>query len=132
MGRGTPNLDLRLTATVECAADAAIMSLTRSRRAPSGPPASPARLDPADVTVVTAEHCLLCEDALAELGRRQDEVSLAVVPMDTPTGRELVARHRPVMFPLVLVDGAFLSSGRLPRRKLDKVLAARREAGTRH
>jgi hypothetical protein len=28
------------------------------------------------------------------------------------------------MFPLVLFDGLFLSSGRLPRRKLDKVLDA--------
>ena len=29
------------------------------------------------------------------------------------------------MFPLVLVDGAFFSVGRLPRRKLRKVLTAR-------
>jgi hypothetical protein len=107
------------------------MSLTRSRRAPSRPAASPGRREPVDVTVVTAQHCLLCEDALEELGRRHGEISLGVFPMDTPTGQELVRRHRPVMFPLVLVDGAFLSSGRLPRRKLDKVLAARRQAGAR-
>jgi hypothetical protein len=79
----------------------------------------------AEVTVVTSHACHLCEDAVAELGLRADELTLTVVPADTPLGRELVQRHRPVMFPLVLVDGAFLSSGRLPRRKLDKVLSSR-------
>lgn len=83
---------------------------------------------PADVTVVTvvtSQACHLCEDAVAEMNSRADDLRLAIVPADTPAGRDLVQLHRPVMFPLVLVDGMFLSSGRLPRRKLDKVLAAR-------
>ncbi len=79
----------------------------------------------AEVTVVTSQACHLCEDALEELAHRTDELTVTVVPADTRAGRDLVQRHRPVMFPLVLVDGAFLSSGRLPRRKLDNVLAAR-------
>lgn len=89
-------------------------------RSGSGPrPAS------AEVTVVTSPACHLCEDALEELAQHADAVTVRVVPADTRAGRDLVQRHRPVMFPLVLVDGAFLSSGRLPRRKLDQVLAAR-------
>ena len=85
----------------------------------------------AEVTIVTSLACHLCEDAVTELGRRADELTLTVVPADTPAGRDLVQRHRPVMFPLVLVDGAFLSSGRLPRRKLEKVLASRARRAVR-
>ncbi len=77
-----------------------------------------------EVTIVTSDACHLCEDALEELARRADELTVTVVPADTPLGRELVQWHLPSMFPLVLFDGLFLSSGRLPRRKLDKVLDA--------
>lgn len=84
-----------------------------------------ARSGPAVVTVVTSVGCHLCEDALEELARRADELTVTVVPADTALGRQLVQRHRPVMFPLVLVDGAFFSTGRLPMRKLDRVLADR-------
>ena len=89
-------------------------------------PSAPARLDALpEVTIVTSDACHLCEDALEELARRADELTVTVVPADTPLGRELVQWHLPTMFPLVLVDGLFFSSGRLPRRKLDKALAAR-------
>ena len=37
----------------------------------------------------------------------------------------LVAEHRPPLSPLVLVDGAYFSAGRLPRKKLAKLLTAR-------
>jgi hypothetical protein len=77
-----------------------------------------------EVTIVTSQACHLCEDALEELAGRADQLTLTVVPADTPAGRELVQWHLPTMFPLVLFDGLFLSSGRLPRRKLDKVLDA--------
>jgi hypothetical protein len=79
----------------------------------------------AEVTIVTSQACHLCEDAVADLTGRAGQIRLTVVPADLPAGLELVQRHRPVMFPLTLVDGAFFSSGRLPRRKLDKILAAR-------
>ena len=84
-----------------------------------------ARSGPAVVTVVTSVGCHLCEDAIEELARRADELTVTVVPADAARGRQLVQRHRPVVFPLVLVDGAFFSTGRLPRRKLDRVLADR-------
>jgi hypothetical protein len=78
-----------------------------------------------EVTIVTSHACHLCEDAIAELTARAQELILTVIPVDTPAGQTLVQRHRPVMFPLVLVGGHFLSSGRLPRRKLEKAIAAR-------
>lgn len=78
------------------------------------------------VTLLTTEACHLCEDALSELRYRaaQGQLSLDQVDAESPQGQKLLARHRPAMFPLVLLDGAFFSAGRLPRRKLDRALAA--------
>jgi len=81
----------------------------------------------ATITVVTAPACPLCADAqaaLAELGR-DVPVRVDLVAADSDAGQALVGAHRPAMFPLVLVDGAFFSTGRLPRRKLHALLAAR-------
>ena len=36
-----------------------------------------------------------------------------------------MARHRTPMSPLVLLDDTFFSSGRIPRRKLEKLLKSR-------
>jgi glutaredoxin len=82
---------------------------------------------PVQVTVVHAPACHFCEDARAaldELGRVH-ALTVAFVEADSDRGRELIERHRAPMFPLVLVDGAFFSSGRLPRRKLVKLLGRR-------
>ena len=78
------------------------------------------------VTLLTTEACHLCEDANAELRQRADRGQLALqkVAADSASGQALLARHRPAMFPLVLLDGAFFSAGRLPRRKLNRALAA--------
>jgi hypothetical protein len=89
-----------------------------------GPSVSDKPLARVSVTVVTSQACHLCEDALEELAGRADEVAVTVVPADTQLGRKLVQWHLPTMFPLVLIDGLFFSSGRLPRRKLDVALAA--------
>lgn len=80
------------------------------------------------VTLVTAEACNLCEDAHTELLNRatQGQLLLDQVDAESPQGQKLLHQHRPAMFPLVLLDGAFLSAGRLPRRKLDRALAARK------
>ena len=76
-------------------------------------------------TLVTSPACHLCEDAHAELLDRValGQLSLDVVTAESDRGRALVEQHRPGLFPLVLLDGAFFSAGRLPRRKLDAVLA---------
>jgi hypothetical protein len=47
------------------------------------------------------------------------------VDIRSPEGLALVQTHRPVMNPLVLLDGEFFSSGRLSRGKLRKALAER-------
>lgn len=77
-----------------------------------------------EILLVTAQGCHFCEDArdgLAELGV---EFPLEVREVDalTPEGLAFVERHRPAMWPLVLVDGEPFSSGRLPRTKLRRLL----------
>ncbi|MBC7291834.1 MAG: glutaredoxin family protein [Actinotalea sp.] len=80
--------------------------------------------EPWTVTLVRSEACHFCDDAqevLRELAR-DHPIHLAVVPIDSPAGRALVAAHRPAMNPLVLVDGAFFSAGRFPRKKFLRML----------
>ena len=82
---------------------------------------------PVQVTVVHSPACHFCDDAqdvLAELSATH-AIEVSVVEIDSPLGATLVAVHRPAMNPLVLVDGAFFSSGRLPRKKLVRLLESR-------
>ena len=81
---------------------------------------------PTRVTVVTARACHFCADALEALAELAREYPLAVeeTAADSPAGQALLRRHGAGMFPLVLVDGEFFSAGRLPRRKLARLLAA--------
>ena len=83
------------------------------------------------VTVVRTAACHFCEDATAALHELNDEFPFTVVLIDAtePGGSALLREHRPAMFPLVLVDGAYFSAGRLPRGKLRKLLAARTTVG---
>ena len=77
------------------------------------------------VTVVHAPGCHFCDDAqdaLAELAL-EHPLDVELVDAGSPLGVRLVGEHRAGMFPLVLLDGAFFSTGRLPRRKLRAVLA---------
>lgn len=79
------------------------------------------------VILVHAEACHFCTDAgeiLDELARTF-AVDVRGVPADSDEGRALIAKHRPAMSPLVVVDGAFFSHGRLPRKKLTRLLEAR-------
>ncbi|MDO8107609.1 glutaredoxin [Isoptericola sp. b441] len=88
------------------------------------------------MTVVTSEACHFCEQAQQELARLSQHFSLGVraVPVESPEGAALLARHRPAMNPLVLADGAFFSAGRLPVKKLirhlERVGATRTADGT--
>ncbi len=77
-----------------------------------------------DVVLVTALGCHFCADARARLAELGAEFPLRVRELDAASqdGLELVERHRPGMWPLVLVDGTPFSSGRLPAKKLRKVL----------
>lgn len=82
---------------------------------------------PMAVTLVHSPACHLCDDAEEALDglSSQYAIDVSVVSIDSPAGATLVAVHRPAMNPLVLVDGRFFSSGRLPRKKLVKFLESR-------
>lgn len=86
--------------------------------------------DPPVVTVVHAPACHFCHDAEEALVVLAQQHPLVVrsVGIQTDEGLALVAEHRPAMNPLVLVDGQFFSAGRLPRKKLAKILQARTAA----
>lgn len=79
----------------------------------------------AAITLVESPGCHLCADARAALDELSASHRLAIRLVDSrsPEGLELVARHRPALQPLVLVNGKPFSTGRLPRRKLERFLA---------
>lgn len=83
--------------------------------------------DTVQVTVVPSPACHFCEEAertLDELAR-EFVFDLELVPIESPRGARLVAEHRPALNPLVLIDGAYFSAGRLSRKKLIKLLTTR-------
>jgi hypothetical protein len=85
------------------------------------------------VVVVEAEACHFCVEARRQLAAFAERLPLRVrvVTVDSVQGRRLIAEHRPALYPLVLVDGVFFSAGRLPRRKLEKLLVERAGAADR-
>ena len=89
-------------------------------------PPTPAS-EPVRITVVDSEACHFCEDAHRALAALAASYPLDVNNVDvrSEAGRALMACHRAPMNPLVLLDDTFFSSGRLPRRKLEKVLRGR-------
>jgi hypothetical protein len=84
-----------------------------------------------EITIVQSSACHLCEEAQDVVRTLGDEylISLRLVDVHSDEGHALITRHRPAMYPLVLVDGAFLSAGRLPRGKLRKILSANNRVG---
>ena len=79
---------------------------------------------PVQVTEVSAPGCHFCDDARAALSEfaKSYPVQVQTVDADSADGQALLARYGVGMFPLVLVDGMFFSAGRLPRRKLSRLL----------
>ena len=86
-----------------------------------------------EVTLVEAAACHLCEDAKSTLAvlARSYPLAVHVVSIEDKVGRELMQAHRAPMSPLVLLDGEYFSSGRLPRRKLEKHLKNAQQGETR-
>lgn len=81
--------------------------------------------DGISVAVIGAPGCHYCQDAdeaLAELGA---VVHVEHVDAASDRGRSLLSEHRAPILPLVLVDGAFFSYGRLPRKKLRALIQQR-------
>lgn len=82
---------------------------------------------PAQITLVTSTGCHFCRDAEEALDGFAADYPLVITSLDlrSPEGSALAQRHRAAMSPLVLLDGVFVSSGRLPRGKLRALLSAR-------
>ena len=75
------------------------------------------------VGTLGCHYCRDAEEALAAVGISAAQVQhLDAASAD---GQALLRRHRAPMLPLVLIDGEFFSSGRLPRNKLTALLAQR-------
>jgi alkyl hydroperoxide reductase subunit AhpF len=89
--------------------------------------------DPVRITVVTAAACHFCDDAQAAIAELAQAYPLTVrhVAADSADGQALLHAQRAGMFPLVLVNGAYFSAGRLPRRKLERLLSHRAPAAVR-
>jgi len=77
------------------------------------------------ITVVEAPACHLCADAKSTLAvlAKTFPLTVQVISIGDRRGRALMDQHRAPMSPLVLLDGEYFSSGRLPRRKLERRLA---------
>lgn len=79
------------------------------------------------ITLVESPACHFCHDAreaLDEIGR-EHSFELEMLEVRSPQGTSLMQMHGAAMSPLVLLDGEFVSSGRLSRGKLRKLLSAR-------
>jgi glutaredoxin len=79
------------------------------------------------VTMVHAPACHFCDDARSTLDELAGSYPLEVelVEARSDRGRGLLAEHRAGMFPLILIDETYFSAGRLPRKKLRKLLDTR-------
>ena len=77
------------------------------------------------ITVVEAPACHLCDDAKSALTvlAQSFPMTVHVLSIGDRPGRALMDQHRAPMSPLVLLDGEYFSSGRLPRRKLERRLS---------
>ena len=80
--------------------------------------------------MITSSGCHFREDAHVALATLADQgsIALTVIDAETPDGESLIGRHRPALFPLVLLDDDFFSAGRLPRRKLAATLGLAKSA----
>jgi hypothetical protein len=76
------------------------------------------------VTVVHTDACHLCDDARQVLAQLATEYPLRIELVDAGSthGQQLMAVHRAGMYPMVLLEGEFLSAGRLPRGRLRHLL----------
>jgi glutaredoxin len=76
------------------------------------------------ITVVESIGCHFCADAESAIAELASQYAIVVthIPMSSPQGMDLMQRHGAGMSPLVLLDGQFVSSGRLPRGRIRRML----------
>ena len=98
----------------------------------SGGPSPQGACAPVVVTLVEAPACHLCDNAKStlEVLAQSYPMTVHVLSIGSAQGGALMARHRAPMSPLVLLDGQYFSSGRLPQRKLEQRLKAAGSAET--
>jgi alkyl hydroperoxide reductase subunit AhpF len=79
---------------------------------------------PVAITVVEAPVCHVCDDAKSTLAilAQTYPMTIHVLSIGSVDGGGLMVAHRALISPLVLLDGQYFSSGRLPRRKLVRAL----------
>lgn len=84
-------------------------------------------LPPADVTLVESPACHFCADAEDVIVELSGEFDLHVrrVPTQSVEGMELMQEFGAAMSPLVLLDGEYVTAGRLSRGKVRKMLETR-------
>ena len=89
--------------------------------------AQPRPATPIQVRLVTAHDCHLCDHARAVLARLQAEVPLAIeeVPLTSPEGRDLAARHAILFPPGLFLGEEYLGFGRISERRLRAQLEKR-------
>ncbi len=76
------------------------------------------------VLVLTSVGCHLCEDAKEGLTELASEYPMEIREVDLASaeGASLAERYHPPLPPAVIVNDNLFSSGRLPRRKMRKML----------
>ena len=81
------------------------------------------------VTLLTQADCALCEQAKTVLARVGVDHPLTVHVLDLsgPAGRDLALRHGVLFAPGVLLDGEPFSYGRLSEKKLRRFLGRREQ-----
>jgi hypothetical protein len=100
--------------------------------AADGAPSTQGMGVPVVVNLVEAPACHLCDDAKSTLAvlAQSLPMTIQVLSISSVHGGALMAQHRAPMSPLVLLDGQYFSSGRLPRRKLERRLKEARTGET--
>lgn len=132
------NLHRNIAKTLMCRAEREGMTpvettpATGRQNPDCGGPAAQGAGVPVVVTLVEAPACHLCDNAKSTLAvlAQSYPMTIHVLSIGTVQGGALMARHRAPMSPLVLLDGQYFSSGRLPRRKLERRLKRARGGGT--
>lgn len=76
-------------------------------------------------TLVHGAACHLCDDAEAALAEMATRVPMQVerIYAMSSAGRQMLLDHRAGLLPLLLIDGKFVSSGRVPRGELRRIEA---------
>ena len=74
--------------------------------------------------LLTKDECHFCDEAKRVLARFADDGQIAFreVRLDSEEGRQLAANAGVPFPPVVFLDGAYFSYGRLSERKLRKAL----------